>query len=124
MDNHSDDFLFEAKDPLGRRVFLSSNRYYDHILSSDHNHQAHPEFTPDEVKQTIEEPVAIYPSTRLNTDVYFGKTCVQYPNLFIKVPVVLYENETYGEVSTAYLSPHIAGGIDDEKGPKYVKPKL
>lgn len=55
----SDDVLFEAVDPLGRKITLSSNRYYGHIISSDMNHRAHPEFTPDEIKCSIESPDVI-----------------------------------------------------------------
>lgn len=120
MDN--DDILFSAKDPLNRSIILSSNRYYGHIISSDNGHQAHPEFTPEEIKKAIEEPDVVYESIRPNTDVFFGKTCTQYPSLYLKVPVILYSDNT-GEVSTAFLSKHISGNIN-EGGLKYVKPRL
>lgn len=120
MDN--DDILFSAKDPLNRDIILSSNRYYDHIISSDNGHQAHPEFTPEEIKEVIEKPDVIYESKRPNTDVFFGRTCPQYPSLYLKVPVVIYSDNT-GEVSTAFLSKSISGNIN-EGGLKYVKPRL
>ena len=118
----NDDILFSAKDPLNRDIILSSNRYYGHIISSDNGHQAHPEFTPDEIKATIEGPDAIYESKRPNVDVFFGKSCSQYPSMYLKVPVVIYSDNT-GEVTTAFLSKHISGNINEE-GLKYVKPKL
>lgn len=118
----SDDVLFEAVDPLGRKITLSSNRYYGHIISSDMNHRAHPEFTPDEIKCSIESPDVIYKSTMPDSDVYFGKTSATYPEMYIKVPVALYGDNT-GEVRTAFLSRHISGGID-VKGLKYVKSRL
>lgn len=126
MDKEKEVELFSTIDPLGRNVFLTENRYYGHIISSDNNHQAHPEFTPDEVKKTIENPVVIYESTLPNSDVFFGKTSKQYPELYIKVAVSIYETENIGEVSTAHLSKHIAGKIVpvEEGGLKYVKSQL
>ena len=58
-----------------------------------------------------------------DSDVYFKKGCIQYPSLFIKVAVSMYDNEETGEVSTAFLSRHISGNID-EGSLKYVKPRL
>lgn len=123
MCNEIDTVLFETKDPLGRTISLSSNRYYEHIISSDMNHQAHPEFTPDEIKKAIESPEVIYKSVFPDSDVYFGKTSSLYPKLYLKVPVAIYENNTTGEVQTAFLSKHISGNID-ERGLKYVKSRL
>lgn len=117
-----DEILFSAKDPLNREIILSYNTYYNHIISSDQGHQAHPEFSPAEIKDAIESPEVIYESSRPDSDVFFGKTCTQYPSLYLKVPVVLYSDYT-GEVSTAFLSRHISGGIN-EGGLKYVKHKL
>ncbi len=123
MSNEIDTVLFEAKDPFGRTITLSSNRYYGHIISSDMNHQAHPEFTPDEIKKTIESPEVIYKSSFLDSDVYFGKTSALHPKLYLKVPVAIYDNDKTGEVQTAFLSKHISGNID-ERGLKYVKSRL
>lgn len=114
--------LFETTDPFGRIIVLASNRYYNHIISSDANHQAHPEFTPDEIKVVIESPDVIYESTYPDSDVYFGKTSAMYPELYLKVPVAIYGDGS-GEVQTAFLSKHISGNIN-EGGLKYVKPRL
>ena len=122
MSNESDTILFRVQDPLGRIVTLSSNRYYGHIISSDAAHQAHPEFTPDEIKKAVESPDVIYKSSLPDTDVYFGRTSSQYPEFYLKVPVAIYGDET-GEVWTAFLSKHISGNID-ERGLKYVKSRL
>lgn len=121
--NDTDDKLFCVKDPRGKIVSLSKNRYYTHIISNDDQHQAHPEFTPNEIQQTIETPDVIYGSSFPDSDVYFKKGCIQYPSLFIKVAVSMYDNEETGEVSTAFLSRHISGN-NDEGSLKYVKPRL
>ena len=121
--NDTDDKLFCVKDPRGKIVSLSKNRYYTHIISNDDQHQAHPEFTPNEIQQPIETPDVIYGSSFPDSDVYFKKGCIQYPSLFIKVAVSMYDNEETGEVSTAFLSRHISGNID-EGSLKYVKPRL
>ena len=76
------------------------------------DHQAHPEFSPDEIKHTIETPVAIYGSTRPDADVYFGKTSVQYPELYLKVAVAKYAD--CGDVQTAFLTKTISGGIKED----------
>lgn len=116
------DILFEAVDPLNRKIVLSTNTYYGHIISSDENHQAHPEFTPDEIKEAIESPDVIYRSLIPNCVVYFGKTSTLYPWFYLKVPTSIYEDGS-GEVRTAFLSKHISGNID-ERGLVYVKPRL
>lgn len=116
-----EELLFTATDPNGYQVVLTSNRYYSHIISSDGNHQAHPEFTPDEIKQTIEHPMVIYESTEPNSDVYFSKSCSQYPHMFLKVAVDTYKD--CGNVNTAFLTPHIKGRINEEGGLKYANYK-
>lgn len=115
MDN--EDVLFIANSPLQYSVFLTSSRYYEHIISPTEGHTPHAEFSPNEIKQTIENPLVIYEGTQPNTDVYFSKAVTTYPNLFLKVPVSTYPDG--GEVVTAFLQKTISGGIKDG-GIKYV----
>ena len=104
--------LFETDDPRGYHVSLSSDQYYNHIVSSvDHN--AHNEFTPDEIRECIEKPEVIYQSESVPTsDLYFGRTSVTYPNLFLRTAVAINEQEKTGEVRTAHLSKKLSGGKD------------
>ena len=120
MSYNENDVLFTAIDPFGYPIVLTSSRYYGHILSSDNNHQAHPEFTPEEVKKTIEHPAYIFESNRPNADVYFAKNCSQHPDLFLKVAVEKYDK--YGFVSTVFPVPKVKGGIKEE-GLKYANYK-
>ena len=108
--------LFDTTDPRGYRIILSSERYNNHIISSvDHN--AHNEFTPEEIRACIEEPEVIYQSKNLpSSDLYFGRTSVRYPTLFLRTAVAIDEETKTGEVATAHLSKKISGG----EGLKYV----
>ena len=117
MADEYDELLFTAVDPNNYPVILSSSRYYKHILSSDDGHQAHPEFTPEEIKETIEKPLFIYEGNRPNNIVYFSKNCSQYPMMYLRVAVNTYPE--CGDVRTAYISPRVSGGIK-EGGLKYV----
>ena len=112
-----DELLFETVDPRGYRVVLSAERYYGHIISSDGGHNPHPEFSPDEIKSTIQKPIAIWEGREPDSDVYFAKTSSQYPTLFMKVAVSTYDD--CGDVTSAFLSKEMKGGIK-EGGLKYV----
>lgn len=115
-------YLFVTKDPREYTVSLSSEQYYNHIVSTD-NHQAHAEFVPDEIKACIESPDTIYQSSSSSSrDVYFGKTSSRYPMLNLQTVVSVNDSEKTGEVVTAYLTKHYSGVKDG--GLKYVKSKL
>lgn len=103
-------FLFDTTDPRGYRVVLSSEQYNNHILSSvDHN--PHNEFTPEEIKECIEQPEIIYQSESVpSRDLYFGRTSNTYPNLFLKTVVAMDEEMKTGEVVTAHLSKDLSRG--------------
>lgn len=113
--------LFETDDPRGYHISLSSDQYYNHIISTvDHN--AHTEFTPDEIRASVENPEVIWQSERIpSSDLYFGRTSATYPNMFIRTAVAMNEQEKTGEVMTAHLSKRISGG--KEGGIKYVSYK-
>ena len=111
--------LFEATDPRGYRITLSSHQYYDHIVSSE-GHDAHNEFTPDEIKECIEHPNVIYQSESVAArDLYFGKSSATYPHLFLRTAVSVDDQERTGEVVTAHLTKRLSGG----KELKYVNYK-
>lgn len=104
--------LFETCDPRGYRISLSSDQYYNHIVSSD-DHNAHNEFTPDEIKDCIERPDVIYQSESVpSRDLYFGKSSVTYPSLFLRTAVAIDTQEKSGEVVTAHLTKKMSGGKD------------
>lgn len=111
--------LFDVTDPRGYRVTLSSYQYQNHIISAvDHN--AHNEFTPDEIKECVEKPDIIYQSESVpSSDLYFGKSSATYPNLFLRTAVAMNEAEQTGVVVTAHLTKRISGG----KELKYVNYK-
>lgn len=111
--------LFDTIDPRGYRITLSSHQYQNHIISTvDHN--AHNEFTPDEIKECVENPEIIYQSESVPTsDLYFGRSSITYPNLFLRTAVAMDETEKTGEVVTAHLTKKLSGG----KGLKYVNYK-
>lgn len=122
MDAEKGTDLFETEDPNKRTITLSENRYFGHILTSDGNHQAHPEITPAEIKDAVEDPEVIYKSTLPDSEVYFSRTSSLYPKMYVKVAVATYEGGTVGDVMTAHLSKHISGNID-EGGLLYVRSK-
>lgn len=113
--------LFSTKDPRGYSVSLSKSQYYDHIISTvDHN--AHTEFTPDEIKSCIEEPEVIWQSSSVSSrDLYFGQKSKAYPTLYLRTAVEVDDEAKTGEVVTAHLTKKLAGGKDD--GLKYVNHK-
>ncbi len=113
MSNEKEKLLFTTTDPHKYQVVLSSERY-EHITGSENGHQAHCEFTPDELRQTIEDPIFIYKGNRPNNDVYISRKCSKYPYLYLKVGVSTYNN--CGDVRTAYLDKTITGGISEEEG--------
>ena len=91
---------------------LSSEQYYDHIISSV-NHSPHDEFTPDEIKECVENPSVIYQSESvLSRDLYYGKTSAAYPHLFLQTVVEIDTQEKAGEVVTAHLTKDLSGGKD------------
>lgn len=104
--------LFETDDPRGYHIVLSSDQYYNHIISTiDHN--AHTEFTPDEIKECVEEPDVIYQSERIpSSDLYFGKSSATYPELFLRTAVAIDPEDKTGEVMTAHLTKKLSGGKD------------
>lgn len=120
MAENKNGLLFTTTDPRGYTVSLSSQQYYDHIVSTE-DHQAHTEFEPAEIKECVEKPDVIYQSNSVPTsDLYYGKTSVQYPYLYLRTVVSMDHEEKKGEVVTAYLSKHMTGGGKL----RYVKPKL
>lgn len=118
---NNDEILFKTEDPRGYQISLSSNQYYNHIVSSvDHN--AHTEFTPDEIKECVEQPVLIWQNKQNEErDLYFAKTSAAYPQLYLKTVVAIDEPHKSGEVVTAFLSKNLAGGKDG--GLRYVSYK-
>ncbi len=112
------DLLFKAEDPRGYSITLSSDQYYNHIVSSvDHN--AHTEFTPEEIRKCIEEPQVIVESKSVpSRDLYFGRTSAAFPQLFLRTAVEIDDDMKTGEVVTAHLSKSLSGGKDG--GIKYV----
>ena len=111
--------LFDVTDPRGYRVTLSNDQYQNHIISMvDHN--AHNEFTPDEIQECVERPEIIYQSENIPTrDLYFGRSSVTYPDMFLRTVVAMDETEKTGEVVTAHLTKRLSGG----KELKYVNYK-
>lgn len=107
-----EEILFKTEDPRGYQISLSREQYYNHIISSE-DHNAHTEFTPDEIKDCIESPQIIWQSKRIPTsDLYFGKTSATYPNLFLRTAVAINEENRTGDVTTAHLTKSISGGKD------------
>lgn len=105
--------VWNATDPLGRKVKLSAKRM-------KHVRDGHPEMTGAEsaMKSTVEDPNVIYTSNSVPTcDVYFKMGAhSDYPSLYVKV-VVQHEVEP-GQVLTSHLDDEL-GGIDPG-GMKYV----
>jgi len=117
----NEDILFETEDPRGYRISLSSNQYYNHIISTV-DHTAHNEFTPEEIKECVEQPVSIWQSEQMDSrDLYFAKTSAAYPKLYLQTVVQIDVPEQSGEVVTAYLSKRMSGGKDG--GMRYVNYK-
>ena len=111
--------LFETKDPRGYCISLSSNQYYNHILSPV-DHTPHNEFSPEEIKDCIEDPDLVYQSESVpDRDLYYGKSSATYPGLYLKTVVAVDDQEKTGEVVTAHLTKHLSGG----KELKYVNCK-
>ena len=121
MSDNDTDVLIKAVDPKGYPIILTSERYYGHILSSDSNHQAHPEFTPEEVKATIENPILIYEGKEPDSDVYLSKSCSQYPRLNLLVAVSTYID--CGDVRTAHLAKDMFDGAKKGGVVKYANYK-
>lgn len=116
-----EELLFETYDPRSYRISLSRDQYYNHIVSSD-GHQAHNEFTPDEIKYCVEDPDVIWQSASvLSRDLYFGKKSAAFPALYIKTVVEIDDQEKSGEVVTAHLTKKPNGGKDG--GLRYVNIK-
>lgn len=118
---NNDENLFKTEDPRGYQISLSSNQYYNHIVSSD-NHIAHTEFSPDEIKECVEQPEQIWQSKQKeDCDLYYGKTSAAYPQLYLRTVVAIDEPNKSGEVVTAFLSKKLSGGKDG--GLRYVSYK-
>lgn len=102
--------LFEIKDSRGYSISLSKDQYSNHITSSvDHN--AHDEFTPDEIKECVVHPDVIYQSESVpDRDLYYGKSSAAYPQMFLRTVVAVDDKQKTGEVVTAYLTKHLSGG--------------
>ena len=112
------ELLFETSDPRGYRISLSSDQYYNHIVSTD-GHQAHNEFTPIEIKDCVEDPDMICESESVaSRDLYFGKKSATYPSLYLRTVVEVDNDEKSGEVVTAHLTKNPTGGKDG--GLRYV----
>lgn len=109
---------FYAADPRGYKITLSSARYTTHIIGES----GHTDVLPKDIMRSIEDPVRIYQSSGWpSRDVYFAKSSSKYPKLYVKTVAEIDEDERSGEVVTAFLQKKIGGGIDEEKGPKYVR---
>ena len=120
MNDCDNDVLFEAVDPNKYPIVLTSERYR-HIISNDSNHQAHPEFTPEEIKATIENPILIYEGKERDSDVYASKSCSQYPYLNLLVAVATYTSG--GDIRTAHLAKDIFDGAKKGGAIKYANYK-
>lgn len=85
-------------------------------------HNAHTEFTPDEIKECVEKPEVIRQSESVSErDPYFGKTSATYPELYLRTVVSTDDDLKTGEVTTARLTKSLSGGKDD--GLRYVSYK-
>lgn len=113
------ELLFETNDVRGYTVSLSRSQYYNHIVSTV-NHSPHSEFTPDEIKDCVEDPDEIVQSESVSSrDLYFGKKSAQFPSLYLKTVVAVDDEAKKGEVVTAHLTKHLSGGKDG--GIRYVR---
>jgi hypothetical protein len=111
-------YIFETTDPLGRTIRLRQDTWEQHIIID----RGRNDFTGhvEVVKHTVEQPHYIVPSTRLDSIVYFRLGGLpRYPNLYVKVPVRIYGDNT-GEVRTALLQRDIRRGTDSTRGIPYV----
>lgn len=112
-----DENLFTQEDPRGYFITLSSARYHEHIVKES----GHTEIQPNEIQEAIKSPCVIYQSkSHPERDVYFAKTSCEYPFLLVKIAVDIHEENKTGDVVTSFLSKEIKGGIDEERGPKYI----
>lgn len=97
-------YIFDTKDPYGKRVFLEKARFEEHIL--DH----HPEMKGNELamKETVEDPHLIIQSKQNpNRWLYVGKSdMATYPLLNIKT-VVDHTSTEYGYVVTGLFQKKI-----------------
>jgi len=100
--------IFTTTDPLGSSITLNKPTWDKHIVSG------HPEMQGNEkaVQKVIEEPEAIYRSTKSpDADVFYAKSHEStFPSLFTRV-IVGYVGENKGVVKTAFFTKK----IDDVK---------
>ncbi|MDD3818388.1 MAG: hypothetical protein RBT05_08940 [Bacteroidales bacterium] len=96
--------FFSTKDPLNRRITLSTSHYYDHIIKGHEEIES----DPDCIKKTIENPDYIYEdSTHFNREVYYGLGKYRKYNKLYVTTVVEFETNKTGNVITAYLTDKI-----------------
>ena len=108
-------YIFETADPLNRYIYLTSERWDDHITSR------HPEMLGEEklVKQAVEEPDAIYPDEDFEGthNYYFEHDDPILSAYGSKVKVVVY-NDPAGQINTAFFTQR----VKEKTVPIYVKP--
>lgn len=107
----SNELLFTAHSPVDNIVTLFKDTYYGHIISSEEGHSPHDEFSPDDIKTSIEKPMVVYNGTRPDTHVYFAQCVQQFPKMYLKTVVDVYPNS--GDVRTAHLAKDTKHGVKE-----------
>ncbi len=94
------DVVFETDDKIGRRVYMSQERWR-------HINQEHPEVIPyvEEIKEVIKNPTHVYAYVYDVSVRYYYKDLKQRRPRYLLV-IVKYLNE-YGFIITAYFTKHI-----------------
>ena len=67
MQKENDEILFTASSPLNYPITLYKDTFENHIRSMANGHNPHMEFTADEVKEDLENPVLICNGNQPNT---------------------------------------------------------
>lgn len=97
-------YIFDTKDIYGKRVYLETNRYNEHIISH------HPEMEGNTlaIQETIEDPHLIIESKQNpNRWLYVGKSeMATYPLLNVKT-VVDHSSTSYGWVVTGLFQKKV-----------------
>lgn len=101
----SDSIEFKQKDPRGYEVWLSSERYSEHIIRES----GHTEIEIEDIQKAIAKPKYIYKGTNPNSLEYFGWSCKKYPKLMPHVSVAEYED--HGDIRTAFPVKKVGGSI-------------
>ncbi len=116
--------MFTAKSPTGYDIVCTTETW-DNIVSTKHPVMKD---NQNKVVDAITEPVAIFRSSQAeNRHVYFGGKTTYSPyknSFFTKVVVEVDENNKTGEIKSSWPQMQIAGGIVEDGGLLYVKPKI